>query len=226
VKDQMRDQSRAAVEQLAGVTRVGEALRDAGHEVVERDFDWGTAIGNRVLARFLRGTADKAAEVGHPERLSRRTRGLVRIGRAIPARVAAAAGRAAAADAQRLNAIFEEVDLVLTPMFTRRPPRVREFEGRPGAVTLAGMIRFTPYPPAFNHTGQPAAAVPAGFADDGFPVGAQLVGPPDSEPLLLAVAAQLEAVRDWGSRRPGIGATTSPVSTGTPVSARPRGAEV
>ena len=213
-------------EQLAGVTRVGEALRDAGHEVVERDFDWGTAIGNRVLARFLRGTADKAAEVGHPERLSRRTRGLVRIGRAIPARVAAAAGRAAAADAQRLNAIFEEVDLVLTPMFTRRPPRVREFEGRPGAVTLAGMIRFTPYPPAFNHTGQPAAAVPAGFADDGFPVGAQLVGPPDSEPLLLAVAAQLEAVRDWGSRRPGIGATTSPVSTGTPVSARPRGAEV
>ena len=191
-------------EQLDGVQRVADALREAGHTVFERDFDWGPTMGNRVLARFLRGIADKAREVGHEERLSRRARGIVRIGRALPQRVAAAAGRAAYDDAHRLNAIFSGADLVLTPMFTRRPPRLREYEGRSGAYTLAGMIRFAPYAGAFNHTGQPAAAVPAGFTDDGFPLSAQLVGPPDSEPLLLAVARQLEAVRDWHARRPAV----------------------
>src|SRR3954452_6753991 len=72
-------------EQLAGVARVADALREAGNETFERELDWGMTMGNRVIARFLRGTADKAAEIGHPERLSRRTRGLVRYGRAIPA---------------------------------------------------------------------------------------------------------------------------------------------
>jgi amidase len=191
-------------EQLAAAENVAGALRDAGHEVIERDFDWGMTMGNRVLARFLRGIADKADDVGHPERLSRRARGLVRIGRLIPERVAAAAGRAAAQDALRLNAIFSGADLVLTPMFTRRVPRVREYEGRPGALTLAGMVRLAPYAGAFNHTGQPALAVPAGFAADGFPLGAQLVGPPDSERLLLAVGAQLQAVRDWHARVPAV----------------------
>jgi amidase len=193
---------KADAEQLAGVARVADALREAGHTVVESELDWGTALGNRVMARFLRGIADKAAEVGHRERLSRRARGIVRIGRRIPKRVAAAAGRAAAEDAQRLNAIFSGADLVLTPMFTRRPPPIRAYEGRPGAYTLAGMTRFAPYAAAFNHTGQPALAVPAGFTPDVFPVGAQLVGPPDSEGLLLAVGAQLEQVRDWHAKIP------------------------
>jgi amidase len=197
---------RADAEQLAGVERVAAALRDAGHTVFERDLDWGPTMGNRVLARFLRGIADKAAEVGHAERLSRRARGIVRIGRAIPERAAAAAGRAAADDALRLGAIFADADLVLTPMFTRRPPRVREYDGRGGAYTLAGMVRFAPYAGAFNHTGQPALAVPAGFAADGFPVGAQLVGPPDSEPLLLAAGAQLQRVREWHTHIPAMGA--------------------
>jgi amidase len=189
-------------EQLNAVANVSAALREAGHTVFDRDFDWGLTIGNRVLARFLRGTADKAVEVGHPERLSRRARGLVRIGRAVPAGVAAAAGRAAADDALQLNAIFADADVVLTPMFTRRPPRVREYEGKPAPYTLAGMVRLVPYAGAFNHTGQPALAAPAGFTADGFPLGVQLVGPPDSEPLLLALAAQLEAARDWQSRVP------------------------
>jgi amidase len=118
--------------------------------------------------------------------------------------VAVSAARAAAADAQQLNAIFSDADVVLTPMFTRRPPRIREYEGKPAAYTLAGMVRFVPYEAAFNHTGQPALAVPAGFAGDGFPLAAQLVGPPDSEPRLLAVAAQLEELRDWHTKHPAV----------------------
>jgi amidase len=106
----------------------------------------------------------------------------------------------------RLNAIFEHADVVMTPMFTRRPPRVREFDGRRGLTTLIGMTRFAPYAGAFNHTGQPAVSVPAGFARDGFPLAVQLVGPPDSEALLVALSAQLEGVRDWAAQRPAVAA--------------------
>jgi len=193
-------------EQLAGVNTTAALLRELGHEVVPREFDWGIEIGNRVLTRFLRGVGEMALEVGHRERLSRRARGMARIGLSIPARAAAAAAGHAAADAERLNRIFEESDVVLTPMFTRRPLRVREYDGRSGARTLAGNVRWAPYAGAFNHTGQPAVAVPAGFAGDGFPLGVQLVGPPDSERLLLQVAAQLEAAREWPVHRPAVAA--------------------
>ena len=43
--------------------------------------------------------------------------------------------------------------------------------------------------------GWPGVNVPAGFTEDGLPIGAQLLGPANSEPRLLALAAQLEAER-------------------------------
>jgi amidase len=193
-------------EQLGAVSSTADALRSLGHDVVEHELDWDTALGNRVLARFLRSVAERAVRIGHLERLSRRARDLARIGGAIPARVADAAGAAAASDAERLNRVFEHADVVLTPMFTRRPPPVREYDGRRGPRLLAGMVRFTPYAGAFNHTGQPAVAVPAGFTGDGFPLGVQLVGPPDSEARLVSLAAQLEQARGWPAHRPAVAA--------------------
>ena len=61
--------------------------------------------------------------------------------------------------------------------------------------------RWVPYSAAFNHTGQPAAPVPAGFTADGFPLAVQLVGRPDGEATLLSLAAQLERERAWADRR-------------------------
>jgi amidase len=192
----------ADAEQRAGVNVIAAALGELGHDVTEQELDWDLLLGNRVLARFVRAIADKAAEVGHRERLSKRARGLAAIGSLIPGPLADAATRASAADAERLNRIFDHADVVVTPMFTRRPPRVREFERRGGLSTLIGMVRLAPYAGAFNHTGQPAASVPAGFAADGFPLSAQLVGPPDSEALLVAVAAQLEKHTGWPAHTP------------------------
>jgi len=51
---------------------------------------------------------------------------------------------------------------------------------RPGNI---GLI------PAGNLAGVPAIFFPCGFGADGLPVGLQLVGPPFSEPLLLALVA-------------------------------------
>jgi amidase len=193
-------------EQLSGVNSTAALLRELGHEVVEREFDWGVALGNRVLTRFVRGLGDKAVEIGHRDLLSRRAKGIARIGTAIPSRFADAAEVAAAEDSVRLNVIFDESDVVLTPMFTRRPLRVREYDGTTGVRTLAGQARWSPYSAAFNHTGQPAVSVPAGLTPDGFPLAVQLVGPFDSEARLFSLAAQLEEAREWSKHRPAVAA--------------------
>jgi amidase len=193
-------------EQRSGVESTAQLLRELGHEVVEREFEWGLTMGNRVLTRFMRGVGDKAVEIGHRDRYSRRARGIARIGTAIPPRVAESAAVAAAEDSVRLNEIFDESDVVLTPMFTRRPLRIREYEGATSVRTLAAQARWAPYSAAFNHTGQPAVSVPAGFAPDGFPLAVQLVGPFESEGRLFSLSAQLEQARRWYEARPAVAA--------------------
>ena len=197
---------RPDAEQRGAVLATAAVLRELGHEVQERTVDYPPAAGANVLARYLRGIHDEAGALAHPERLSRRTRGYVRLGGAIPARVARRAVAAADADAARLNAVLADADILLTPMFTRRAPRIGEYEGRGALATLTGSVRFVPWCAAYNHTGQPAAAVPAGFAPDGFPLSVQLAAAPHREGVLVSLAAQLERARDWPARRPAMAA--------------------
>src|SRR4051794_8465074 len=196
--------ARPDAEQLGGVEATATLLRELGHEVADRELDWGPVAFQNFSARFLRGIHDEARSLPHPERLSRRTRGFIRLGGLVPRAALARARAQEAADRERLCGVFAEgYDVVLTPMFTRRPPRVLQYEGRSALWTAVdGLQRFVPYPPLLNHTGQPAAAVPAGFAGDGFPLSVQLVGPPDGEEVLLSLAAQLEAASDWPAHRP------------------------
>jgi amidase len=198
---------RADVEQLGGFESTATLLRELGHEVVERPLDYPPAAVANVLARYLRGVYDEGRSLPHPERLSRRTKGYMRIGRAFPAAFVHRAVAAARSDAAVVNRVFDEgFDVAMTPMFTRRPPRVGEYEGRGAPWTLAGSIRFVPWCGLFNHTGQPAAAVPAGFAGDGFPLSVQLIAAPEREDVLLSLAAQLERARGWAAHVPALAA--------------------
>jgi amidase len=198
---------KADAEQLGAVHGTADLLRQLGHEVVERQIEYPPAAILNVLARYFRGIADEGMSLPHPERLSRRAKGYIRLGRAIPAAAVERAKASAQADAAALNAAFREgFDLVLTPVFSRRVPRVGEYEGRGALWTFNGSARLVPWLGAYNHTGQPAAAVPAGFAGDGFPLSAHLVADHDREDLLLSVAAQLERARDWPARIPPFGA--------------------
>ena len=54
----------------------------------------------------------------------------------------------------------------------------------------------------FNFTGQPAATVPAGFTDDGLPVGMQIVGRRMDDALVLRASAAFEAAAPWRDRWP------------------------
>ena len=91
-------------EQRAAVERSAELLRALGHDVGEREPDYGNA-GVRVLARYLRrDRTTTPTAMAHPERLARKTRGLAALGAQLPAIVAVARALAAeAADRARVK---------------------------------------------------------------------------------------------------------------------------
>jgi amidase len=178
-----------------------ELLRSLGHELTERDPDYGMGTSTALIPRYVRGVYEDARAMAHPERLERRTKGMARIGAlAGPLLERALAGEAAYA--QRLNTIFADHDVVLTPATATGPPRIGQLEGRGALWTLNAIAGWVPYNGVWNVTGQPAASVPAGFGADGLPRGVQIVGRPNDETTLLSLAAQIEAERPWADARP------------------------
>jgi amidase len=183
------------------VADAGELLRSLGHDVRERDPSYGLA-GNNLATRYLVGIHDDVAAVPHPERLERRTRGFGRLGSLYPRRLGEMSVKAAESDARRINRLFDDFDVLITPVVGEVAFPVRRWEGRSALRTLLGMSRSFCFAGVWNHTGQPAAAVPMGFTDQGLPRSVQVVVPPNREDLAISLAAQVEAERPWTGRRP------------------------
>jgi amidase len=192
---------KVSAEAEQAVADSAELLRSLGHEAAPRDPDWG-GIGNNQVPRYLRGIAEDVDGVPQPERLERRTRAMARLGRLIPGALFERARRAERADAARVNALFDEFDLLMTPVMGGTALPVRRWEGRGALSTLLGMSRFYPYCIPWNHLGNPAMSAPAGFSADGMPLAVQFIARPGDEATLLSLAAQLEAERPWADRRP------------------------
>lgn len=97
---------------------------------------------------------------------------------------------AAAREALRaqVNAVFERVDLLLTPVSAAPAPRTadRRFEHRGRPVTLREVV--TPLVCPQDLLGLPACAVPGGIDRHGVPVGVQLTAPRGGEARVLAAA--------------------------------------
>jgi amidase len=188
-------------EQRNAVLRTAELLRDRGHTVQERDPDYGNVSVN-ITTRYLEGLRTEAASLARPELLARPTRGLVGMGAKIPSFLVERAHAQEAADRERIAASLEGYDVLMTPAVTRRPPPIGEWHGLPAPLMLNGMANFVAYLPIWNHTGQPAAALPVELAPDGFPVAIQLVGRPGEDATLISLSAQLETATGWLARRP------------------------
>ncbi|KAA2265721.1 amidase [Solihabitans fulvus] len=178
-------------------------LTDLGHEVVRADPGMREAAGQlNFSARYLHAAAVSAAELDRPDRLSRRTRQTVAMGRLLPRSLAGAVLRAGAGFAQHANRIFGRFDLLLTPVLTQPPMRSAQWEGRATVPTLLAASRYTAFLHLWNVAGNPAASVPAGHTASGLPLAVQLVGRQHDECTVLSLAAQLERVRPWADRRP------------------------
>jgi amidase len=187
----------------AAVLETAELLRGLGHQVSECDLDHGPlAPAPEFTVRFVAGIHDDAESLPHPERLERRIRTIARIGGLMePAAVGWARSREPQY-AERMNRPFADFDVLLTPVTPAPAPKIGACEGRGWLWTFVVAASTVPYGAPWNVTGQPAAAVPAGFGWGGLPRSVQLVAPANDETRLLALAAQIEAARPWEQSRP------------------------
>jgi amidase len=185
--------------------RVAGLFADLGHEVSERDPDWGM-VGNDCVNRYLKGIETDYDEVPHPERLEPRTRGFKRLARPIPNALLRRSLDAEARHAERIGAIFDHCDVLLTPVTAIPPVEIGRWAGQGALRTLIGMSRVYPHTIVWNYLGWPAASIPAGSTSDGLPLAVQLVAPPNREDLLLSVVARLEEELGWPEHRPPLAA--------------------
>ncbi|MFJ4621854.1 amidase [Streptomyces sp. NPDC088812] len=188
--------ARLRPEVRARIVELADRLAGLGHAVEEADPPYGR-IGLTFVPRATAGIAEWVAEAPFPALLDRRTHGAARLGRLLGGAPLRAARRAEAALHGRIGAFFGTYDVVLAPTTAAPPPRIGAMLQLGGFATDRAMIAACPYAWPWNVLGWPGVNVPAGFAPGGLPVGAQLLGPAHSEPLLLSLAAQLEAELRW-----------------------------
>jgi amidase len=190
-------------QQRAAVDEAGALLRELGHDVVVRDPDYPpAAIYANYLPRYFRGIYNDVRTLPHQDRLEERTRNMARIGSLLSERRMAAVRAGESALAARIQSIFDDVDVVITPGNATGPSRIGAYQRRGAISSLLAVSRRVPFFEIWNLTGQPAAAVPWGLDRDGVPVSVQLVGRPCDEATLLALSAQIETARPWADRRP------------------------
>jgi amidase len=98
-----------------------------------------------------------------------------------------------------LRQFREDLDVLVMPTIAPLPPRhgyLRQAEG-PIDEMMMRATEMVPYTGWCNVTGQPAISVPAGFSNDGLPIGVQLIGRVGAEVQLLQLAEQLERKLEW-----------------------------
>jgi len=205
-------------ESVRATRETADLLTNLGHDVHEATPALPGADG---LALFLQvfgpavslGVRFGELLAGRPpadDEIEPLTRAMADIAAALPSTGYLAAVAQLQALSRSVIAFFADYDLLLTPTLAERPLPIGELTGYGDdpMADLARAGRFTPYTALFNVTGQPAISVPAGFGEDGLPIGTQLVAKPLGEDTLLQVAAQLEAARPWAARHPELAAAS------------------
>ena len=169
-----------------------EKLVELGHYIIDYDLDidgWEEIFGPLVLHNEYRERAhllDEAADI-----LTGYERRSLEIARGLSAEDIEKAHRLHADYSRRMQTLFDDFDLIITPTTAvpafpvgQRPTEIdnREVHWLWGAF---------PCTAPFNVSGNPAASLPCGLADS-LPAGLQIIGPAFAEPLILDVAEDLE----------------------------------
>jgi amidase len=100
----------------------------------------------------------------------------------------------------RFAALFETIDLLLTPVQPMPPPTLATMQ-RLGTEPELGlrMLRFTC---PFDMTGHPTITLPGGFSTSGLPIGFQLIAGHQSEAMLLRAGVAFQSVTTWHRHHP------------------------
>ncbi len=196
--------SRLSADQRRGWEQTGQLLSELGHEVVERDPPY-RMISLEFVQNWTRGIYEDSLTVPDRSQLERSSRGMAGFGRRVVSdrrreRLLAMRTETVA----RMLKLWDDFDVLVTPGLSRTAIAAEGGFRKPTPIAFNIAGNFTPWTPPFNVTGQPGVAVPAGLGSDGLPLSVQLVGRPNDEATLYALAAQLEAARPWDDWRPPI----------------------
>ena len=200
-------ETRQAIEEFTS------SLEGLGHRVTSRDPDYGTRlgglssdVGQSLSLRYLHGGAEDADAMARPAKLMRSTKQIQFMGHLISDDFLARDRAKESVIAGRVNRLFDDFDVLLTPTVGSPPIEVGRFEGRGALATMyTGLRGFgAAFTGAWNVCGNPAASVPLGIGEGGLPLAVQMIGRPGDEATLVSLAAQVEAERPWAQLRPAV----------------------
>jgi amidase len=191
----------------SAVERLGRTLAAMGHEVELADPVYGI-VGLGVLPRAIGGLASWIEAAPDRTALDPRTQEAARTARLMTRPIVTVARRLERPAAAQVGAIFRRYDVVITPTTAKGPMPVGAIDELSSWETDQKMTAYCPYTWPWNVLGWPGVNVPAGLIDEVLPVGAQLLGPANSEPLLISLAAALEQSERWHERWPEVSVST------------------
>ena len=183
---------------------VGRVVEDAlggftaaGATVEEVSVDHGLSmaeLSEAVGTTFTAAMADAAAVIrehsgvdltAHPDEVTDSLLRMIEQGQGTESTEIALSGAVRTQLFDAVQSVFESYDLLVTPTLPRPGFGLHDDLG----VNEWEAVMTWP----FNITGHPAASVPAGRTDEGYPVGLQVVGPRYEDETVLAASGALEA---------------------------------
>jgi amidase len=193
---------RLSPDQRGAWERTGTLLSDLGHEVIERHPAYGLA-GIEFVQMWIRGIYEESRRVPDQSQLERSTHQLAAAGRRlVPDRRREKLLTQRVVRTARVLELWQEVDVLVMPVLCTTAIAAEGAYGKSAPLAFDRSSRFMSFNPLFNLTGQPAIALPAGFAADGLPLSVQLVGRPGAEDLLYSLAGEIETARPWAHHTP------------------------
>jgi Asp-tRNA(Asn)/Glu-tRNA(Gln) amidotransferase A subunit family amidase len=197
---------------VAAVEEAGKLCESLGHRVeprrIEVDREALALASQAIMGGNLIATLeDRAAALGRtlgPDDVEPFTWGSIERARTLTAADYARAVRGIHGVGRRIDAVFEEVDVILTPTLAAPPERlgVLSLSNTDLGELVPALLRSVGYTQVFNASGHPAMSVPLHWSPDGLPVGVQFAGRFGDEGTLFRLAGQLETARPWADRRP------------------------
>jgi Asp-tRNA(Asn)/Glu-tRNA(Gln) amidotransferase A subunit family amidase len=127
-------------------------------------------------------------DAAHRRDFDPNTRVLLSIARNMTSRDYIQAQRIRTRSIRRLNAIFELVDVIVSPTTAINAPRIPLDALRGGESDASTTIETMRFVYMGNLAGYPAISIPAGYDEAGLPVGLHAMGKPWAEQVLLKLA--------------------------------------